>query len=994
MAEVRIGIDKRTKGSMFSVFLAEEADTTWVPWDEEADGTIVEAEARVSKQQFEGTDDYCVGRVRFTGQFRSGNPVLKASLNSSNSTERSVEGFANAPCYYEGDLDTSTLHPSGGQGSFHVGYECREVYRGDFTDLCRTAKSDEKWSGAARGSGFGALFRIYLRQRSVFLRGWMPVFVHGVKSRTSHVEVRVPEGGDVSTVLTVAPNGVVCYPDGEVADLDMIKVGSHEVGVPPKMIEWITGTARPALPWIGATHLRPSSIAACESSDGRCLVWHTDWASAEGIYPHGEAVVLRHDTTRSPTRVLHLAIGVFDFSPERHEATAVTESAEDSGEPAFGLTHEFPWSGLLHADNAVAVMFSPFQLCRDTTAGQKINAAWSKGSHGECLVFFSLLPDDAKGEECRDHLAHTFNGRPVVMDPQWVLDRFPDQYTVARTCPNMPVSLEVMRSQTPVFNPRVMQMMCPVVLSDLNNIDSRTGAMAQVTPQTPGTSSVPNKMPRWVSVLWPTVQRDLRFGFAPVTWQVLLHGFGGRGFISEYPDRALFPAPYQVTTAASFPASELPLQNNAMVFKPHGSGPARVIAANQYGGRKNPLKYITDAPPGLVLKSDKCIINLDRVTYIRGGGKTPYVLTFSLQPATRSKYITKGKYLTKHYTCGYAVSATYLRTYYNPLVLQMAVREIWDASRFSKNLAKGGSAIISSNFSSGRMVECTSPDTWPHYTSKLIELVGAHPNSQEDGAGCLRGAVRAALEASTSRDEGALAALDSWDEWAEFESLPNRVQLLNDSSTAARRYRVLTFKQRAKTAEETPSRWSSGGVWASPATARCAFTLILSPQGRARLLAVGIDRVIFRPLSPSGWKNHAMAAVVRSDGLWYLLVPDAGGESHKSTLLHGMVPGVSCVMGAYALSVASRKRGKDAPPDELRTLVKRKTGVHKGKFIFPEPPTLLEARYHQEGAYMDFAFRAWVGVVADPSRCHSALQSRAQLGPVLFFPPFPPTLLR
>ena len=155
VAEVRIGIDKRTKGSMFSVFLAEEADTTWVPWDEEADGTIVEAEARVSKQQFEGTDDYCVGRVRFTGQFRSGNPVLKASLNSSNSTARSVEGFANAPCYYEGDLDTSTLHPSGGQGSFHVGYECREVYRGDFTDLCRTAKSDEKWSGAARGSGFG-----------------------------------------------------------------------------------------------------------------------------------------------------------------------------------------------------------------------------------------------------------------------------------------------------------------------------------------------------------------------------------------------------------------------------------------------------------------------------------------------------------------------------------------------------------------------------------------------------------------------------------------------------------------------------------------------------------------------------------------------------------------------------------------------------------------------------------------------------------------------
>ena len=171
VAEVRIGIDKRTKGSMFSVFLAEEADTTLVPWDEEADGTIVEAEARVSKQQFEGTDDYCVGRVRFTGQFRSGNPVLKASLNSSNSTARSVEGFANAPCYYEGDLDASTLHPSGGQGSFYIGYEYREVYRGDFTALCRTATSDEKWSGAARGSGFGALFRMYLRQRSVFLRG-------------------------------------------------------------------------------------------------------------------------------------------------------------------------------------------------------------------------------------------------------------------------------------------------------------------------------------------------------------------------------------------------------------------------------------------------------------------------------------------------------------------------------------------------------------------------------------------------------------------------------------------------------------------------------------------------------------------------------------------------------------------------------------------------------------------------------------------------------
>jgi hypothetical protein len=262
-----------------------------------------------------------------------------------------------------------------------------------------------------------------------------------------------------------------------------------------------------------------------------------------------------------------------------------------------------------------------------------------------------------------------------------------------------------------------MQMMCPAVLSDLNNIDARTGAMAQVAPETPGTASVMKKMPRWVSVMWPTVQRDLRFGFAPVTWQVLLHGFGGRGFISEYPNRALFPAPYQVTTGASFSASESLLQNDAMGFKPHGSGPAGVIGANQYGGRNNPLRYITDAPPGLVLKSDKCIMNLDRVTYIRGSGKTPYVLTFSLQPATRSKYITKGQYLPKHYLYGCAVSATYLRTYFHPLVLQMAVREIWDASRFSKNLAKGGSAIISSNLSLGRTIECTSPDTWPHYTS-------------------------------------------------------------------------------------------------------------------------------------------------------------------------------------------------------------------------------------------------------------------------------------
>ena len=85
--------------------------------------------------------------------------------------------------------------------------------------------------------------------------------------------------------------------------------------------------------------------------------------------------------------------------------------------------------------------------------------------------------------------------------------------------------------------------------------------------------------------------------------------------------------------------------------------------------------------------------------------------------------------------------------------------------------------------------------------------------------------------------------------------------------------------------------------------------------------------------------------------------------------------------------MASRKRRKDAPPEELRTLVKRKTGVGKGKFFFPEPPTLLEARNHQEGAYMDFAFRAWVGVVADPSSYQWALNARELLGPVLFFPP-------
>jgi len=682
--------------------------------------------------------------------------------------------------------------------------------------------------------------------------------------------------------------------------------------------------------------------------------------------------------------VLHLAIGVFDFSPERHEATAVTESAEDSGDTSLGLTHEFPWSGLLHANNAVAVMFSPTTLCRDTTAGQKINAPWSEGSHGEALVFFSPLPDEAKGEDYRDLLAHTFNGRPVVMNPQWVLDRFPDQYTVALTCPNMPVSLELMRSQTPVFNPRVMQMMCPAVLSDLNNVDSRTGAMGKVTPQTPGTAGLFRAMPQWVSGMWPTVQRDLRFGFAPVTWQVLLHGFGGRSFISEYPDRAKFPAPYQVTTSESFSAIEIPLQNNDMVFKPHQSGPARVIQPDQYGGRNNPLKFLTAAPPGLVIKSGKSILNLHKVTYIMGSGKTPYLLTFGLQAATRSKYITKGKYQLHHYNEGYAVSATYLRTYFHPLVLQMAVREIWDASRFSE-AAKGGSAIISNN-NSGRTIECTAPDTWPHFTARLIERVGAHPDSQEGEAGCLRGAVRAALEAFTSQDLGALAALESWDEWAEFESLPERVQSLNDRSTAARCYKVLKFKQQGQNAASTLS-WANGGVDASPATARCAFTLLLSPQGRARLLAVGIDRVIFRPMSPKGWKNHAMAAVARSDGLWYLLVPDAGGDSHKSTLLHGSVPGVTCVLAAYALAVASRKRRNSGPPSEMRVLVKRKSGVGKGKFFFPEPPTLLEARNHQEGAYMDFAFRAWVGVVANPSCYQSALEARALLGPVLLSRP-------
>ena len=981
--EVQVGLDASSgmkDGSsrgMFSVFLQEESGPLWFPWGVDASGDIVEAEARVS-QQNKSTEHYVMGRARFTGKFR-GIKISPRTLGTVSRTYSDVvydQRLVANPCYYEGDLDKASLIPKSGEGAFMVGPDCREVYRGRWSAVCRTANCDEEHSGAASGSSFGKLYDMYIGQKNIFLRGWMNAPQDGRKSATTHVEVRCADGGDTSACMVFSTNGVLALPNGDVVCAAAITVGDRVVSVPPKMLAWIVHEARPPLPWIGATHLRPSSVVACDRSDLEGvspLLWTTDWAPAEGIYAHGEAIVLRHDMKRGPSRVLHLGFGAFDGDPERHEATVVTEH----GDVARGLTHKFPWSDLLQAKNAVAVMCSPTALCRDTTIGLEIDAPWSEGSNGECLVFFTTVPDHGSVEMSRSELAYTFSGRPVVMDPAWVKDRFPDQYAVAETCPNMPVSLEPMRSQTPVFNPRVMQLMCPAVLADLESEDSRTGFVGMAVSVTPGSVSMPRSCPRWVSLLWPLCQRDLRLGFAPVTWQVLLYGFGDRGFISQYSNRGQFPPPYQLTSREHCDVYDCLLRKKPILFKKHVPGPARIIGADQYGGRNNPYWYLCDSPPGLVVKKGRCIWNLSTIMYVKGSGKTPYVLTFGLQQGTRTKHIDRGKYGQQDYCKGFAVSATYLRTYYHPLVLQMAVLGIWDSDRFAE-AAEGGSSIIKPTIA-GVCVRATAPDMWEHFTAKDIGRVGAH-SSGEGGACCLRGAVRAALESYSTPDDGVLGALSDWPEWSAFGSVPGLVEALTSKSTANRRYRAVAFKQLGK-GEGAVLPWASGGVAASPATARCAFTLILSPQGRSRLLQVGVDRVIFRPWTAAGWKSHAMAAVARTDGQWYLLDPAAGGVAHKSTILHGAVPGVEGVIAAYALVVAGKKR-KGAPASELRQLVKTTLKNGDRLFCLPEPPTLLEARRHQEGACMDFAFRAWVGVVGEPNSFNWAIESRSLMGPV------------
>ena len=83
--------------------------------------------------------------------------------------------------------------------------------------------------------------------------------------------------------------------------------------------------------------------------------------------------------------------------------------------------------------------------------------------------------------------------------------------------------------------------------------------------------------------------------------------------------------------------------------------------------------------------------------------------------------------------------------------------------------------------------------------------------------------------------------------------------------------------------------------------------------------------------------------VARDDGTWFVLDPDAGGETLKRVVLTGGLPGQATVQAAYAL--VTRVKG-DIPSS-------------RSKFVLPVAPTFDEASSHYRAFHVAAAFSAF-----------------------------------
>jgi len=374
------------------------------------------------------------------------------------------------------------------------------------------------------------------------------------------------------------------------------------------------------------------------------------------------------------------------------------------------------------------------------------------------------------------------------------------------------------------------------------------------------------------------------------------------------------------------------------------------------------VRYLNEQGKGLAAFKEGCLLNLKGVTLIAGSGMSPILLHLKCRDASLPTPIVK-KYTDYHY----AVSFTFMRKYYHPVILVLALAEVWDPNMFVKN--PGAAATLADRDT----WKNTATVPWPHGTCNAIELVGCRGG--DAGAGCAAGAVGSLMKfagGGIATDDGALQCLFLWDPWVAWTHLPSLVEAMSSASSVGRQYKLLRFTDRCDRDGRDTGRDQSRSL-SSTVDSRSCFRLVTCPLGRRYLFDMGYRHVVIRPVqSGTGWTGHVMSLCCDDYGLWFLMNPDPGGRTATKLRVTGTLPGMSSVESAYAfmtrtpnlLVKASNCKYKSFDWDARKTtvVVSSPKGDSTGKFhVLPTAPTQKEGHLYYRSFYVAGALHNFAG---------------------------------
>ena len=830
--------------------------------------------------------------------------------------------FPGDNCYFEGDiLDSTEPH---GFGSMCMGDNNVEIYRGKW-HRGKTTRDDLQWSGAVKGSCPGDLWKLYATQDGVKVRAW---FRHPDSPATeAYYEIsRVDWPAERSYCFTKddlqwseksLPAGVEVLPGEHFPGSreEVAERGIRDWSVAPRALHWIAGTDRPRYAWPGATCVRHENVrqamGVTEDSDG--LSFCTAWASADLMYPWYESLMPRGGKSKLGTVVtdspggrnqsVEMAMGVWDENPVEYLARPKPHDRKVISQSPY---HMYEWGHITHPHNAVAVMFAPYPWRVTNTFADEnrehghMLGTPHVGAHATCQVFFSLAhlrkSPRLLGNE---PFAAMFSGRPVCMPYDWAETYFGDHWRAAKECPNVPVLLALVRDRRPLLNPRTVQLVDPLLLLKMQGEDRLRSSQCSHSD---------------VSIFWAELERRRTFGFLPILQQVALLGLRDCGFICSGE---------QTASGATDRTEGITLSAAPWVQAPH-SQLAAVDAPDDN------VRYLAGRTPRLEMVQSGCLLNLFKIKYMPGHGKTPFLI--ELHPAHMHRFGNfREEGLKQYVDTFYAVSFTFLRRYYHAKVLLMAVKGEWDATSFIRN--DGGPMAL---LAEAHNTLCTAPDEWIHRTPKEINIVGSHAAGVN--AGCGAGTLVGLLQAFTYPveapivDDGACEYVrEKWSPWVAWNTLPDRVATLDHCSTAQRRYLLIKVKD-----VENSNHQGKG---------RSIFNLVTTPAGRNLLYGMGVRHLLLRPVFHDGWGQHVLGLTADESGVWRSLDPNDGGEGCTSKRLYGCIPGVRTVRAAYVLITRPAAGGPCLPTVTRKEVprVGRKNGMRR-TFVFPPAPTDLAAR--------------------------------------------------